>query len=249
MNAMLTQVSLVPLHPPQVRELLQAFGNLKAFNLVTDKETGISRGYAFCEYSDHDLTDVAIQGLSSIIIGGKGLTVRRANNSGESTVTLQQLIQQQQAALTQQQYNAMMAAAQNAMNAAAAAAGAGSGAVTAAAAPEPVAPAAPAGPCVVRLAHMVEREELLDDEDYEDMVEDTREEVSKYGKLLAVVIPKPSKAGTESDPPGVGLVFLKYEDPKSAERAQLALNGRKYGENNIQATFFDAAKFEAGQLE
>jgi hypothetical protein len=39
---------------------------------------------------------------------------------------------------------------------------------------------------VVRLDCMVERDELLDDEEYEDIVEDTREEVAKYGALKQV---------------------------------------------------------------
>jgi splicing factor U2AF subunit len=41
----------------QVKELLSAFGQLKAFNLVMDLVTGLSKGYAFCEYLDPTLTD------------------------------------------------------------------------------------------------------------------------------------------------------------------------------------------------
>ena len=41
----------------QVKELLTAFGPLKAFNLVKDAVTNISRGYAFCEYMDPLITD------------------------------------------------------------------------------------------------------------------------------------------------------------------------------------------------
>ncbi len=47
--------------PPQVRQILQAFGALKAFNLVADRDTGASKGYAFCEYADPSITDTAIQ--------------------------------------------------------------------------------------------------------------------------------------------------------------------------------------------
>ncbi|KAM3396282.1 hypothetical protein P3S68_005288 [Capsicum galapagoense] len=31
-----------------IRDLLESFGPLRGFNLVKDKETGYSRGYAFC---------------------------------------------------------------------------------------------------------------------------------------------------------------------------------------------------------
>lgn len=39
---------------------------------------------------------------------------------------------------------------------------------------------------VVRLACMVERDELLEDEDYDDIMQDTRTEVAKYGALKQV---------------------------------------------------------------
>lgn len=41
----------------QVKELLTSFGPLKAFNLVKDSATGLSKGYAFCEYVDTNLND------------------------------------------------------------------------------------------------------------------------------------------------------------------------------------------------
>lgn len=43
--------------PLQVKELLTSFGPLKAFNLVKDSATGLSKGYAFCEYVDINVTD------------------------------------------------------------------------------------------------------------------------------------------------------------------------------------------------
>lgn len=67
--------------------------------------------------------------------------------------------------------------------------------------------------------------------------------------LFQVVIPRPSQAGPAADPPGVGLVFLEYEDTKSAEKARLALNGRMFGEKPVEASVFDLAKFEAQQYE
>ena len=34
-----------------------SFGQLRAFNLVKDTATGLSKGYAFCEYADVTVTD------------------------------------------------------------------------------------------------------------------------------------------------------------------------------------------------
>jgi splicing factor U2AF subunit len=67
--------------------------------------------------------------------------------------------------------------------------------------------------------------------------------------LMQVVIPCPSSDGPGSDPPGVGLVFLQYEDTTSADKARLALNGRMFGERPVEASIFDQAKFDAQQYE
>ncbi|XP_039979493.1 splicing factor U2AF 65 kDa subunit-like isoform X4 [Xiphias gladius] len=45
------------LNDDQVKELLTSFGPLKAFNLVKDSATSLSKGYAFCEYVDIGATD------------------------------------------------------------------------------------------------------------------------------------------------------------------------------------------------
>ena len=45
------------LNEDQVKELLTSFGQLKAFNLVKDVSSGLSKGYAFAEYSDSSVTD------------------------------------------------------------------------------------------------------------------------------------------------------------------------------------------------
>ena len=37
-----------------------SFGQLRAFNLVKDTATGLSKGYAFCEYADVTVTDQVI---------------------------------------------------------------------------------------------------------------------------------------------------------------------------------------------
>ncbi|XP_026400592.1 splicing factor U2af large subunit B-like isoform X3 [Papaver somniferum] len=63
----------------QIRELLESFGPLRGFDLVKDRETGNSKGYAFCVYQDVSVTDIACAALNGIQMGDKTLTVRRAN--------------------------------------------------------------------------------------------------------------------------------------------------------------------------
>ena len=62
----------------QVTEMLLPFGTLKAFNLVMDRATGNSRGYAFCEFNDVTLTDAVIRSLHGKAVGNKYMTVKRA---------------------------------------------------------------------------------------------------------------------------------------------------------------------------
>nr|XP_015193469.1 PREDICTED: splicing factor U2AF 65 kDa subunit-like isoform X5 [Lepisosteus oculatus] len=67
------------LNDDQVKELLTSFGPLKAFNLVKDSATGLSKGYAFCEYVDVNVSDQAIAGLNGMQLGDKKLLVQRAS--------------------------------------------------------------------------------------------------------------------------------------------------------------------------
>jgi|UniRef100_A0AC35GV39 splicing factor U2AF subunit len=61
----------------QVKELLSAFGQLKAFSLQSNS-TGESKGYAFAEYLDPALTHQAIAGLNGMQLGDKTLSVALA---------------------------------------------------------------------------------------------------------------------------------------------------------------------------
>jgi splicing factor U2AF subunit len=88
----------------------------------------------------------------------------------------------------------------------------------------------------------IEREDLVDDAEYEDILDDIKEEVErKYGRLAAVEVPRPPPG--REDAPGVGLVFLAFESEKSALKAQTALHGRQFGENIVKSSFFSEAAF------
>lgn len=67
------------LNDDQVIELLKSFGELRAFNLVKDATTGANKGFAFCEYADPSVTDLACQGLNNMELGDRKLIVQRAS--------------------------------------------------------------------------------------------------------------------------------------------------------------------------
>ncbi|PON99832.1 U2 snRNP auxilliary factor, large subunit, splicing factor [Trema orientale] len=89
----------------QIKELLESFGPLRGFDLVKDRETGNSKGYAFCVYQDLSVTDTACAALNGIKMGDKTLTVRRANQGANQRKPEQErvlLLGQQQIALQPQ---------------------------------------------------------------------------------------------------------------------------------------------------
>ncbi|MEQ2188251.1 hypothetical protein GOODEAATRI_013128 [Goodea atripinnis] len=166
-------ITVPPRPKHRVKELLTSFGPLKAFNLVKDSATSLSKGYAFCEYVDISATDQSSQLLTlfplqtSIIETPVTLQVpglQRLQNSGMPTEVL----------------------------------------------------------C---LLNMVMPEELVDDEDYEEILEDIREECCKYGNVRSIEIPRPVD-GVEV--PGCGKIFVEYVSPADCQKAMQALTGRKF---------------------
>ena len=70
----------ISLDEDQVMELLKSFGELKAFNLVKDNVTGLSKGYAYCEYMDSNITDIVCEGLNGMDLADQKLIVQRSGS-------------------------------------------------------------------------------------------------------------------------------------------------------------------------
>lgn len=54
------------------------FGQVNSASLVTDRETGRSRGFAFVELDSKEAAQTAIQSLNGKEVGGRALTVNEA---------------------------------------------------------------------------------------------------------------------------------------------------------------------------
>ncbi|RFU25037.1 hypothetical protein B7463_g11309, partial [Scytalidium lignicola] len=85
---------------------------------------------------------------------------------------------------------------------------------------------------VLQLLNMVTPEELIDNDDYEEICEDVKEECEKYGKVLEMKVPRPSGGSRQST--GVGKIFVKYETTESASKALRALAGRKFADRTVE---------------
>ena len=89
---------------------------------------------------------------------------------------------------------------------------------------------------VVELQNMLSNDDLADESEYNDLLEDTREECGQFGQLLNVVIPKVGEAGATK-------IFLEYASTDDAMKAIKGLEGRTFDGQRVQATFFDEQKF------
>lgn len=183
----------------QIRELLESFGPLRGFDLVKDRETGNSKGYAFCVYQDLSVTDIACAALNGIKMGDKTLTVRRANQG-----TSQPKPEQESVLLHAQQQIALQVripifflfsfSCQNHF-----------GSLKSVSVPEVglayicdgwsflylqklILQPGTLATKVLCLTEVVSPDELRDDEDYEDIMEDMRTECGKFGKHFLLII-------------------------------------------------------------
>lgn len=104
------------------------------------------------------------------------------------------------------------------------------------------APAAPAAAApqqqptpVVSLKQMLTAQDLEDDAEYNDIVEDTRDECATFGTLKNIVVPRTG--------PGATKIFLEYASADDAARAIAGLGGRTFDGRRVEAVYFDPVKF------
>ncbi len=62
----------------ELRREFEAFGQVTSVNIIVDRETGRSRGFAFVEMADQQEANEAIEKLNLQQIGGRSVTVNEA---------------------------------------------------------------------------------------------------------------------------------------------------------------------------
>lgn len=61
-----------------IRSLFEPYGTVERVNVVTDRDTGRSRGFAFVEMTDSAQADQAINALNGANLDGRALNVNEA---------------------------------------------------------------------------------------------------------------------------------------------------------------------------
>lgn len=69
---------------PEVRSLFEAYGAVDRVSVVTDRETGRSRGFAFVEMGDDAAAERAIAALNGTPVNGRSLNVNEARPKADS---------------------------------------------------------------------------------------------------------------------------------------------------------------------
>ncbi|KAJ6621357.1 hypothetical protein B0H10DRAFT_2163167 [Mycena sp. CBHHK59/15] len=212
------------LNEEQVMELLKSFGELKAFNLVRENGNGPSKGFAFFEYVDTAVTDVAIQSLNGMELGDRYLVVQRASVGAKPGTPgmIPNLPYDQFPEIPRP----IMPAGDNSSSDAR----------------------------ILLMLNMVTPDDLTNDDEYGDLYEDVKEECSNFGVVEDLRIPRPVKKDKSKWAPGdggqmaaqdairadeaagVGRVYVKYTDAASAGRALKGLAGRSFAGRSIIAT-------------
>lgn len=166
------------------------------------------QGFAFFEYVDPAVTDVAIPALSGMTLGDRQLVVQRASVGAK-------VGQPGFLDLPYEQFPAI---------------------------PRPIMPAGDVSESdarVLLMLNMITPDDLIDDEEYAEIVDDIRSEVSRYGAVEDVRIPRPTHGRglhPNDQANGVGRVYVKFVDDSGAAAGLKALAGRSFAGRSIIAT-------------
>uniref|UniRef100_A0A3Q3GG14 Serine/threonine-protein kinase Kist n=1 Tax=Kryptolebias marmoratus TaxID=37003 RepID=A0A3Q3GG14_KRYMA len=93
---------------------------------------------------------------------------------------------------------------------------------------------------VLRLLNLIDDSHLYNEEDYDDILEDMKEECQKYGSVVSLLIPKEN--------PGKGQVFVEYANSIDSKEAQRLLTGRIFDGKFVVATFYPLSAYKRGYL-
>lgn len=103
---------------------------------------------------------------------------------------------------------------------------------------------------VIQLINIVTAKDLIDDANYKFILKDILQEVSKFGNVNAIKIPRPANDYTpgisQFSQPGLGRVYIEFDDEEAALNAIMGLAGRMYNDRTVLCSFYDYEDFKNG---
>ena len=251
----------------EVRKIIESFGQIKYFNLVSKKNNrDITNTFCFFEYESPQNIYKALKGLNNLSLGDKQLKVQKMNNSknnntsnknndNENNIGVYNTIVENATIATKILQDAKEGKIdnntnnfQNELN------------INSVAEKKvftdlnnisydilyvPEYAVTPSR--VIMFINAVSPEDLIDDEDYEDILNDFRQKCSLYGTVLNIEIPRPDKI-TQTYTEEVGKIFIKFSNLKSAKIAKYNLSGLKYNRRIIVGSFYPESYFDVREF-
>jgi splicing factor U2AF subunit len=100
---------------------------------------------------------------------------------------------------------------------------------------------------ILLMLNMVVSDDLYDDKEYQEIIDDVRDECSSFGEVEDIRIPRPTKrdkssmtssseAAKADEAAGVGRVYIRFAHPESASEALRQLAGRSFAGRVIVGT-------------
>jgi len=190
----------------EIKDLISEHGELKSFHLVT--VGGVSKGYAFCEFAEPDVTDRACDSLSGLKIGEHTILAQRAN---AGAIAGMQPLQ-----------NLNVYSSTNVLNLG----------IPVQTLIENLDGAVPIQPTrVLQLLNIVTPRDLLDDDEYALILKEVESECQKYGSVLSITIPRPTPPEDldedENEKKNEGCRALALPNIGLGNNKQLAILGEK----------------------
>ncbi|ODV78957.1 uncharacterized protein CANTADRAFT_31338, partial [Suhomyces tanzawaensis NRRL Y-17324] len=103
---------------------------------------------------------------------------------------------------------------------------------------------------VIQLINMVTARDLVEDSNYHFIQQDIHQEVSKFGKVVSMKIPRPANDYTpglaQFTQPGLGKVYVELDDEESSMKAIMELAGRYYNDRVVLCSFYDEGDYLNG---
>ncbi|MES1912413.1 MAG: hypothetical protein MHM6MM_004692 [Cercozoa sp. M6MM] len=220
-----------------IRQLFETYGPLRGLFVVKNPDMATNKGFCFFEYADPSVTQEAIKGLNGLVMGDRMLTVRLADAA-------QEIIQQMPPSALANMHAHAAAVAKIPKYGAhlkqAPAAAPGDTAQSALDSRMVNIDAIEKPSRVLCLLQMVTRDDLCDEADFIELRDEIKSECASYGIVHEVTIPRPlDKDDPQSDPLGVGKVFVLFDTVEECTNAKQNLEGRTFDERTIVARYFD----------
>ncbi|KAG7195500.1 uncharacterized protein KQ657_003263 [Scheffersomyces spartinae] len=105
---------------------------------------------------------------------------------------------------------------------------------------------------VIQLLNIVIARDLVDDNDFKFTENDIKRELSKFGRIVSMKIPRPANDYTpgliQFSQPGLGKVYVEFEDETSAMNAIIGTAGRQFNDRTVLCAYFDYSDYKSSLL-